>query len=72
MPAHIRNAPTKLAKQMGHGAAYRYDHDEPDGFAAGQTYFPEELGEQLLYEPVARGLEIKIGEKLARLRGQRN
>jgi putative ATPase len=72
VPAHIRNAPTKLAKQMGHGAAYRYDHDEPDGFAAGQTYFPEELGEQLLYEPVARGLEIKIGEKLARLRGQRN
>lgn len=71
VPAHIRNAPTKLAKQMGHGAAYRYDHDEADGFAAGQTYFPEQLGEQVLYEPVARGLEIKIGEKLARLRGQR-
>ena len=47
VPAHIRNAPTKLAKQMGHGAAYRYDHDEADGFAAGQTYFPEELGEQV-------------------------
>lgn len=71
VPAHIRNAPTKLAKQMGHGAAYRYDHDEPDGFAAGQTYFPDELGEQVFYEPVARGLEIKIGEKLARLRGRR-
>lgn len=70
VPAHIRNAPTKLAKQMGHGAAYRYDHDEPGGVALGQTYFPDEMGEQVYYAPVDRGLEIKIAEKLKRLRGK--
>ena len=59
VPVHIRNAPTGLAKRMGHGAAYRYDHDEPEAFAAGQTYFPDELGEQVYYEPVERGLEIR-------------
>ena len=71
VPAHIRNAPTALAKNMGHGAGYRYDHDEQDGVSAGQTYFPEGMGERVYYEPVNRGLEIQIAEKLARLRSQR-
>ncbi len=70
VPAHIRNAPTALAKNMGHGAGYRYDHDEQDGVSAGQTYFPEGMGERVYYEPVNRGLEIQIAEKLARLRGK--
>ena len=68
VPAHIRNAPTALAHSMGHGAGYRYDHDERDGVAAGQTYFPVAMGERVYYEPVQRGLEIQIAEKLARLR----
>jgi putative ATPase len=68
VPPHLRNAPTKLAEQMGHGAEYRYAHDEEGAYAAGETYFPEELGEQHYYHPVNRGLEIKIGEKLERLR----
>ena len=71
VPAHIRNAPTALAKSMGHGADYRYDHDEQDGVSAGQTYFPEGMGERVYYEPVNRGLEIQIAEKLARLRSNR-
>ena len=71
VPAHIRNAPTALAKNMGHGAGYRYDHDEQDGVSAGQTYFPEGMGERVYYEPVNRGLEIQIAEKLARLRSNR-
>ncbi len=70
VPAHIRNAPTSLAKSMGHGAGYRYDHDESDGVASGQTYFPETMGERVYYEPVNRGLEIQIAEKLAKLRGK--
>ncbi len=69
VPAHLRNAPTSLAKAQGHGRDYRYDHDASDGFAAGQTYFPDALGERVYYEPVNRGMEIQIGEKLARLRG---
>jgi putative ATPase len=68
VPARLRNAPTKLAKQMGHGADYRYAHSEPDAFAAGESYFPDSLGEQRYYEPIGAGLEIKIAEKLARLR----
>lgn len=68
VPVHIRNAPTALARAQGHGASYRYDHDEADGFAAGQSYFPDRLGEQIYYEPVNRGMEIQISEKLARLR----
>ena len=71
VPAHIRNAPTSLAKSMGHGAGYRYDHDEQDGVSAGQTYFPEGMGERVYYAPVDRGLEIQIAEKLARLRSNR-
>ena len=70
VPAHIRNAPTALAKSMGHGAGYRYDHDEQGGLAAGQTYFPDGMGERVYYEPVNRGLEIQIAEKLARIRGK--
>ncbi len=70
VPAHIRNAPTSLAKSMGHGAGYRYDHDEQGGLAAGQTYFPDGMGERVYYEPVNRGLEIQIAEKLARIRGK--
>jgi len=68
VPKHIRNAPTDLMKQLGHGENYRYAHDEEEGFAAGETYFPEELGEKIYYQPVERGLEIKIREKLLRLR----
>jgi len=71
VPIHIRNAPTGLAKRMGHGQTYRYDHDEPGGVALGQRYFPDELGEPIYYEPVDRGLELKIAEKLDRLRGRR-
>ncbi len=68
VPMHIRNAPTGLMKDMGYGKDYRYAHDEQDAFAAGETYFPDELGEQELYHPVDRGLEIKIKEKLDYLR----
>ncbi|MGE0486880.1 MAG: replication-associated recombination protein A [Gammaproteobacteria bacterium] len=69
VPAHIRNAPTALARAQGHGRAYRYDHDEANGHAAGQTYFPDAMGERIYYAPVNRGMEIQIGEKLKRLRG---
>lgn len=68
VPLHLRNAPTKLMEELGYGTEYRYAHDEPDAFAAGATYFPDEMGEQEYYHPVGRGLEIKIGEKLNRLR----
>ena len=68
VPNHLRNAPTSLAKEMGHGAEYRYAHDEPEAYAAGVNYFPDTLAGTRLYEPVNRGLEIKIGERLARLR----
>lgn len=71
VPPHIRNAPTPLAKSMGHGQHYRYDHDEPGGVALGQRYFPDELGQPIYYAPVDRGLELKIAEKLERLRGGR-
>ena len=68
VPMHLRNAPTKLLKGLGHGKGYRYAHDEPDAFSKGQTYFPEEMGEKIYYEPTDRGLEIKIKEKLEQLR----
>ena len=68
VPLHLRNAPTKLMKELGYGKRYRYAHDEPDAYAAGERYFPEELGERVYYHPVQRGLEIKIAEKLAQLR----
>jgi putative ATPase len=69
VPLHLRNAPTRLTKELGHGKGYRYAHDEPEGYAAGECYFPEDLGSRVYYRPVARGLEQKIAEKLAYLRG---
>lgn len=69
VPAHLRNAPTKLMKSLGHGEGYRYAHDEPGGFAAGERYWPDGLEPAPhFYEPVPRGLELRIGEKLAELR----
>ena len=68
VPLHLRNAPTRLMKGMGYGGVYRYAHDEAQGYAAGEKYFPEEMGEKRYYHPVARGLEIKIAEKLSQLR----
>ncbi len=68
VPMHLRNAPTKLMKDEGYHAGYRYAHNEVGGFAAGETYLPKELQNQVFYEPVERGLEIKISEKLRRLK----
>jgi len=68
VPMHLRNAPTRLMKGLGYGRAYRYAHDEPGGYAAGERYFPDEVEAQRFYEPVDRGLELRIGEKLASLR----
>jgi putative ATPase len=68
VPAHLRNAPTRLMKELGHGQHYRYAHDEPDAYAAGQTYLPEGMKEPQWYQPVPRGLEIQIADKLAQLR----
>ena len=68
VPMHLRNAPTKLMKKLGHGHEYRYAHDEPHGFAAGEAYFPDGMQEQTWYQPVDRGLERKIIEKMAFLR----
>ena len=68
VPVHLRNAPTRLMKDIGFGAGYRYAHDEADAYAAGESYLPEGLQAQCFYEPVPRGLELRIGEKLAELR----
>ncbi|OGT41508.1 MAG: recombination factor protein RarA [Gammaproteobacteria bacterium RIFCSPHIGHO2_12_FULL_40_19] len=68
VPLHLRNAPTKLMKQLDYGKNYRYAHDESDAFAAGETYFPEKIKQTIYYEPVNRGLEIQIKEKLDGLR----
>ncbi|STY29083.1 recombination protein [Legionella wadsworthii] len=68
VPIHLRNAPTKLMKKLGYGKKYRYAHDEPHAYAAGESYLPEEMQEPKWYQPVDRGLEIKIAEKLAFLR----
>ncbi len=68
VPVHLRNAPTKLMKELGHGRDYRYAHNEPHGYAAGETYLPEGMSEPGWYRPVDRGLEIRIAEKLAQLR----
>ncbi|WP_292276552.1 replication-associated recombination protein A [Marinobacter sp.] len=67
VPVHLRNAPTKLLKSMGHGESYRYAHHEPDAFAAGESYLPEAIHTRRYYEPVNRGLEIKLSEKRQRL-----
>ena len=68
VPLHLRNAPTKLMKQLGYGDEYRYAHDEPDAYAAGEDYFPEVLEPRQYYDPVPRGLELKIRDKLQHLR----
>ena len=68
VPVHLRNAPTRLMKGLGHGRDYRYAHDEADAYAAGERYFPEDMPEKTYYHPVPRGLEIKIAEKLTELR----
>ncbi|MQL48466.1 AAA family ATPase [Photorhabdus khanii] len=70
VPAHLRNAPTKLMKEMGLGEEYRYAHDEPNAYAAGEVYFPSEMRETRYYQPANRGLEGKIGDKLAWLAEQ--
>ncbi|MBL4610133.1 MAG: replication-associated recombination protein A [Pseudomonas sp.] len=67
-PLHLRNAPTKLMKELGYSEGYRYAHDEPQAYAAGEDYFPEELEPRRYYQPVDRGLEQKIGQKLDHLR----
>lgn len=67
VPEHLRNAPTELMKQEGYGAEYRYAHDEPEAYAAGENYLPEELADETFYHPVERGLEIKIQQKLKHL-----
>lgn len=67
VPVHLRNAPTHLMKELGYGAEYRYAHDEPNAYAAGENYFPEELKDTKFYFPTDRGLEIQLKEKLARL-----
>jgi putative ATPase len=68
VPMHLRNAPTKLMKELGHGKSYRYAHDEPNAYAAGESYLPEGMAEPGWYQPVHRGLEAKIADKLAFLR----
>ncbi|HBA66242.1 MAG TPA: recombination factor protein RarA [Methylococcaceae bacterium] len=68
VPVHLRNAPTALMKSLDYGKEYRYAHDEPDAYAAGENYFPDEMIGTRYYEPVNRGLEIKIAEKLKHLR----
>ncbi|SFV86760.1 FIG065221: Holliday junction DNA helicase [hydrothermal vent metagenome] len=71
VPKHLCNAPTALMDDLGYGEGYRYAHNETDGVAKGQRYFPEELGEQVYYAPVDRGLEIKISDKLKQLRSEK-
>ncbi|HEY5679212.1 MAG TPA: replication-associated recombination protein A [Pseudomonadales bacterium] len=68
VPMHLRNAPTRLMKDLGHGRDYRYAHDEPEHYAAGETYWPDGLDPQAFYEPSDQGLEAKIRERLSRLR----
>lgn len=68
VPVHLRNAPTRLMKELGYGHAYRYAHDEPNAYAAGETYLPEGMPEPGWYRPVPRGMEAKIADKLAWLR----
>ncbi len=70
VPLRFRNAPTRLMKGLGYGREYRYAHDEPDAYAAGERYLPDEMPDRRYYRPVQRGLELKIGEALARLRSK--
>jgi putative ATPase len=68
VPLHLRNAPTQLMRELGYKKDYRYAHDEPDAYAADENYFPEGIHEQRWYQPVPRGLESRIGDKLKHLR----
>ncbi len=68
VPVHLRNAPTGLMEKLGHGRHYRYAHDEPEGYAAGERYFPDQMDERRYYSPSDRGLEARIAERLAHLR----
>ena len=68
VPLHLRNAPTQLMKDLDYGKAYRYAHNEPNAYAAGESYLPEALEDKLFYQPVERGLEIKISDKLRQLK----
>lgn len=70
VPLHLRNAPTRLMKEIGYGKGYRYAHDEPDAYAAGERYFPDDMPDRRYYVPAPRGLEIKIGEALAARRAR--
>lgn len=72
VPMHLRNAPTRLMKEWGHGADYRYAHDEADGVAAGESYWPDDMAPPTFYEPVKRGLEIRISDRLDELRSLNN
>lgn len=71
VPLRFRNAPTKLMKELGYGSGYRYAHAEPDAYATGERYLPDEMPDRRYYEPVARGLELRIAEALARLRDRK-
>src|SRR5690606_17784007 len=71
VPMHLRNAPTKLMKQLGYNKGYQYDHDVEGGVALDQTCFPGSMGERVYYQPVERGLEIRLKEKLDRPREAR-
>ena len=71
VPMHIRNAPTRLMKDLGYGQGYQYDHDAEGGIALGQTGFPDAMGERVYYQPVPRGMELKLKEKLDALRAAR-
>ena len=70
VPPRLRNAPTRLAKQLGHGEGYRYAHDEADAYAAGERYFPDDMEDVRFYEPTDRGLERRVRERLAILRAR--
>jgi putative ATPase len=71
VPLHLRNAPTRLMRDLGYGKDYRYDHDEAEGIAFAQSGFPDAMGERVYYRPVARGMELKIGEKIEAIRARR-
>ena len=71
VPMHLRNASTRLMKELGYGEKYRYAHDEEDAIAAGEKYFPDDMDEVKYYHPVPRGLEIKIREKLESIQRRR-
>ncbi len=72
VPMHLRNAPTRLMKELGHGEGYRYAHNEPDAIAAGEKYFPDAMPTRHYYRPVPRGLEIKIAEALEKVRNRKS